>query len=250
MAQIDRSFIGEGIPYGRAYQTQDPLLDMGNCDAFGISFATDRQTLPNYRGGGGNRNVRERVTDVTSTVGLYDLTDTNLARITRSTIQSIAAGVVTDEAATAAGVEGELIPFKNLPDLTAPVTVKTAGGEALVAGTDYLLTAHGLLRTSGSAITEAGVLLTYTKLKASALQILNGSPVELEIFIAGLNDAQSGEPYSLHLRRVKFGMLSEIPVFGQDYLKLEGPAELLADPLVISNDISKFCEMVILDKAA
>ncbi|TBV01262.1 hypothetical protein DNK34_21510 [Pseudomonas dryadis] len=119
-----------------------------------------------------------------------------------------------------------------------------------LAGTDYLLTPHGILRTETSGITSAGVLLTYTKLAASALQLLNGSPVELEIFIAGLNDAQSGEPYSLHLRRVKFGMLSELPVFGQEYLKLEGPAELLADPTVLSNDISKFCEMNIVSKAA
>lgn len=250
MAQIDRSFIGEGIPYARAYQSQDPLLDMGNCDSFSISFASDRQTLPNFRGGGGNRNVRERVTDVTSTIGLYDLTPTNLARITRSTIQNFAAGVVADEPAVAGGVEGEMIPFKHLPDLTKPVTVKTTGDEELVAGTDYLLTPHGIIRTANSKITAAGVLINYTREAASAVQILNGSQVELEIFIAGLNDAQSGEPYSLHLRRVKFGLLSELPVFGQEYLKLEGPAELLADPQVITTDISKFCVMNMLNKAA
>lgn len=248
MAQHDRSFIGEGIPYGRPYQSQDSLLDMGNCDVFNISFSTDRKTLPNFRGGGGNRNVRERVSDVTSTIGLYDLTATNLARITRSTVKPIAAGAVTDEAAIAGGVEGELIPFKHLPDLTKQVTVKTAADAELVAGTDYLLTPHGILRTAGSLITAAGVKLTYTRLKTSAVQLLNGSQVELEIFIAGLNDAQSGEPYTLHLRRVKFGMLQELPVFGQDYMKLTGPAELLADPTVISNDISKFCEMNLVDK--
>ncbi|SDF22465.1 hypothetical protein [Phytopseudomonas seleniipraecipitans] len=250
MSQVDRSFIGEGIPYARAYQSQDSLLDMGNCDAFNIAFTNNRQTLPNFRGGGGNRNVRERVTDVTATIGLYDMPETNLARITRSTVQAIAAGIVTDEPATSGGVQGELIPFKYLPDLTAEVTVKTAAGEPLVAGNDYLLTPHGLLRTAISDIDATGVLLTYTKRASSALQLLNGSPVELEIVIAGLNDAQSGEPYSLHLRRVKFGMLASLPVFGQEYLKLEGPAELLADPLVLSNDISKFCQMDIVSKAA
>lgn len=250
MAQIDRSFIGEGIPYARAYQSQDPLLDLGNCDVFNIGFTTNRQTLPNFRGGGGNRNVREQVTDVTSTIGLYDLTATNLARVTRSTIQAIAAGEVAEEALACAGVLGEMIPFKHLPDLSAPVTVVTASDETLVAGTDYLLTPHGLLVTADSAITAAGVKATYTRLKSSAVQMLNGSQVELEIFIAGLNDAQSGEAYSLHLRRVKFGLLTEMPVFGQEYLKLEGPAELLADATVISNDISKFCVMQLLDKAA
>ena len=89
MAQIDRSFIGEGIIYARAYQSQDPLLDIGNCDAFNISFTSDRQTLRNFRGGGGNRNVREIVTDVTSTIGMYDMTATNLARSLRFVLQAL-----------------------------------------------------------------------------------------------------------------------------------------------------------------
>lgn len=96
MAQIDRSFIGEGIPYARLYQTQDPLIDIGNCDTYNISFTTDRQTLRNYRGGGGNRNVREQVTDVISTIGMYDMTATNLARVTRSTVTAVIAGTVAD----------------------------------------------------------------------------------------------------------------------------------------------------------
>lgn len=250
MAQIDRSFIGEGIPYARLYQTQDPLIDIGNCDTYNISFTTDRQTLRNYRGGGGNRNVREQVTDVISTIGMYDMTATNLSRVTRSTVTSIAAGTVTDELRISAGVEGELIPLKHLPDLGQSVTVKTAADAELQAGVDYLLTPHGLIVTAGSNIDDTGVKVSYTKLKSSAVQMLNGSQVELEMFIAGLNDAQSGEPYTLHLKRVKFGLLSELPVFGQEYLRLEGPAELLADPLVTATDLSKFCEMNLVDKAA
>jgi len=250
MTQIDRSFIGEGIPYARAYQTQDPLIDVGNCDAFNISFTSNRQTLPNYRGGGGNRNVRYQVTDVAASIGMFDMTATNLARVTRSTVKAVAAGTVTDELRISAGVEGELIPLKHLPDLSQPVTVKTAGDTALEAGKDYLLTPHGLIVTAGSNIDDTGVKISYTKLKSSAVQLLNGSQVELEMFIAGLNDAQSGEPYTLHLKRVKFGLLSELPVFGQEYLRLEGPAELLADPLVTATDLSKFCEMNLVDKAA
>ncbi|MGF6695220.1 hypothetical protein M2318_005321 [Metapseudomonas resinovorans] len=250
MSLIDRSFIGEGIIYGRQYQSQDALLPFGNCDAFNLRFATDRKTLANFMGGGGNRNVRERPTDVTGAIGMYDLTPTNIARVTRSTIKAIAAGTVTDEALACEAIEGELIPFKHLPDLSVAVTVKTASDTALVAGTDYLLTPHGVIVTGSSAITSAGIKATYTKLKASAVQMLNGSQVEMELFIAGLNDAQSGEPYSLRVRRAKFGMLQEFPVLGQDYVKLDGPVELLADPLVVATDISKFCEMTLLDKAA
>lgn len=250
MSQVDRSFAGEGIIYARAYQSNDPLLDIGNCDTFNISFQTNRTTLPNYRGGGGNRNVREVVSDVTAQIGMYDLTAENVARVTRATITDVAAGAVANEVLTCAGVEGELIPFKYLPDLTVAPVIKTAADAALVAGTDYLLTPHGIIVTANSDITNAGIKASYTKQAASALQLLNGSQVELEFFIAGLNDAQSGEPFSLRPRRAKLGLISELNVFGQEYIKLDAGAELLADPLVIDPGISKFCEMQLIKKVA
>ncbi|MEK8080705.1 phage tail tube protein [Pseudomonas sp. XK-1] len=250
MPQIDRSFAGEGIIYARAYQSADPLLDIGNCDTFNLSFTTNQTKLPNYRGGGGNRNTREVVTDVVAAIGMYDLTATNVARVTRATVTAVAAGVVTAEVLACAGVEGELIPFKNLPDLSVAPVIVTAADAALVAGTDYLLSPHGIIVTAGSAITVVGIKATYTKLAADAMQLLNGSQVELEFYIAGLNDAQSGEPFSLRPRRAKLGLINQLNVFGQEYIKLEANAELLADPLVISNDISKFCEMQMVNKAA
>lgn len=248
MPQVDRSFIGEGIIYARAYQSTDPLLDIGNCDTYNLSFATNRTTLPNYRGGGGNRNVRELVTDVTATIGMFDITSTNLARVTKAKIVEVAAGAVTAEVLACNGVEGELIPFKHLPDMTAPVTLVTAADAALSAGQDYLLTPHGVVVTAGSLITDAGIKATYTKLKSSAVQMLAGSQVELELFIAGLNDAQSGEPFALRAHRVKFGLASEIPVLGQEYLRLEAPAELLSDDRIVATGISKFCQMDLVQK--
>ena len=340
MAQQDRSFIGEGIIYARRYQTNDPLIDIGNCDVFNISFATDRQTLPNFRGGGGNRNVRERITDVTATIGMYDLTPDNIARATRSNVAQVAAAAVSNEALRIGGVAGELVPFATLPDLSQPVTITRAGtltasseaalgnagngtlgslsvttaaageysvvltseteftvagpddieigtgtvgtqfsagglvfkltagdtafdaddgftitvaqgaGGAAEAGVDYQLTPHGIIIPAGSALTAAGATVSYTSLKAAVIHMLTASQIELEIYIAGLNDAQTGEPYSLRARRVKMGITSELTALGQEYLKLEVGAELLADPLVTDPGISKFCEMVVVNKAA
>ncbi|WP_313128153.1 phage tail tube protein [Stutzerimonas nitrititolerans] len=250
MAQQDRSFVGEGIIYARAYQSNDALIDIGNCDVFNLAFQTERATLRNFRGGGGNRNVREQVTDVTATIGMYDITAVNLARVTRASVKDVLAGEVTAEVLTCKGIEGELIPFKNLPDLSAPVTLVTAADEALAAGTDYLLTPHGIIVIGSGLITDEGIKATYTKQATSVIHMLAGSQVELELYIAGLNDAQSGEPWALRPRRVKFGLISELPVFGTEYLKLEASAELLADPLVTATDISKFCEMHMVKKTA
>ncbi len=250
MSQIvDRSFIGEGVIWGRAYQSQDALLPFGNCDSFNLRYATDRKALPNFMGGGGNRNVRERVTDITAGIGMYDLTSTNIARVTRSTIKDVAAGAVANEVISCEGIEGELIPFKHIPDLSVPPTLKTAADVDLVAGTDYILSPHGVIVTSGTSITSAGIKASYTRKATSEVHMLNGSQVELELFIAGLNDAQSGEPFSLKVNRAKFGMLQEFPVLGQDYVKLDGPCEILADPLVTATDLSKFCTLTQLKAA-
>lgn len=243
MAQVDRSFVGEGIIYARAYQSQDALLDIGNCDTFNLSYQTNRTTLPNFRGGGGNRNVRERITDVTAAIGMYDLTPANVARVTRSLVTAVPTTAIVDEPLACGGVVGELIPFKYLPGMdTAPV-LKTAGDEALEAGTDYLLNPHGIIVMSTVNITSAGVKASYTPRGSSVLQMMTAPAVELEIYIAGLNDAQSGEPFSLRPRRVKLGVVSQLQVLGQEYLKLEAPGELLADDTVVASDISKFCAM-------
>lgn len=247
MAQIDRSFVGEGVAYARLYQSQAALMDIGNCDTFNIGFATNRTTLPNFRGGGGNRNVRESVTDVTATIGMYDITPTNLARVVRGTIKDVAATAVVDEPLVSAGEVGELIPFANLPNTDEAITIKTVDDPAvsLVAGTDYQLVPHGIIVKDASKFTAAGITASYTPLPASVIQMLTAGQVELEIYIAGLNDAQSGEPFNIRARRVKFGLISELPVFGTEYLRLEAPAELLADDLVTDPGISKFCEMTL-----
>ena len=250
MAQVDRSFIGEGIVYARVYGSQGAFLDIGNCDTFTLSYATETRELRNYRGGGGNRNVKEQVSGVTAELGMYDLTAENIARVTNSSIAQVTAVAITNEPLTAGGVIGELIPFKHLPDTTKTVVIKTVGGSpaTLEAGTDYTLTPHGIIVKS-AAITVAGVTADYTPLKATALHMLAGSPVELELYVAGLNDAQSGEPFALRPRRVKFGLTSELPVFSQEYVRLASTVSLLADDLVQGAGISKFCQMDMVDKA-
>src|SRR5690554_1899587 len=183
MAQIDRSFVGEGVAYARLYQSQSPLLDIGNCDTFSIGFTTNRTTLPNFRGGGGNRNVRESVTDVTATIGMYDITPTNLARVVRGTITEVETTAVTDEALACAGVVGELIPFANLPDTDKTVTIKTVDVPAvtLVAGTDYQLAAHGIIVKDATQISAAVLSVSYNPLPAIVVQMLTAGQAELEL---------------------------------------------------------------------
>lgn len=248
VVQHDKSLIGEGIIRLRKYGSQGPLIDIGNSDAFNLSFSVEKRTLKNFRGGGGNRNVKEIVGDVTAALGLYDLTAENIARALKGSTVAITADPITDELLVCGGVINEFVPFANIPDTSATVTVVDAAAapEALEAGTDYVLNPHGLTILSNK-ITAAGVKVSYTPKVGSAIHLLAGSGQEWEIHIAGLNDAQSGAPYAVRIHRAKFGLSSEFALLSQDYTKLSPPLEILADDTVTGEGISKFVRMDIVD---
>lgn len=236
----DASLIGYGDIFSRAYQTQKGLLPWGNTSELKIAHTEDQQTLPNYITGAGNRNVTSRVTGVTASFTLYDVNARNLALVGRGTIHGVAAGEVTGEVHICEAVPGELVPFDNLPDLSAPVTIVTADDTALEPGTDYLLTPYGIQITSGTTITSAGIKASYTKLKADVVEMLTTSQVELECYFAGLNAAQGGAPTPARLRRFKVGLVQEIQLSGTAYAAYQVTGELLADPLVTASDMSQF----------
>lgn len=242
VTQQDFSFIGEGIVYyARAYGSTDSYVDLGNVDELGLAFAIEKKELKNFRGGG-NRNVRESVNSISSAISMYDLTAGNLALVTNSVITDVVDTAITAEACTAGGQEGELIAFRYMPDLSKAITVKTAADVELKQGVDYDLTKHGIT-SKGAKITAAGVLVDYTPLKSTALYMLAGSAQTLELMIMGLNDAQSGTPYTVRIHKAKFGLTQSLPFFSQEYAKLQATIEVLADDTKTGSGISKFCEM-------
>lgn len=248
VVQHDKSLIGEGIIRLRKYGSQGPLIDIGNCDTFNLGFSVEKRELKNFRGGGGNRNVKEIVGAVTAALGLYDLTAGNIARALKGNSVAVVADAITDELVVCGGVIDEFVPFANIPDTSESVTVADASVSAtpLVAGTDYILNPHGLTVLS-EKITAAGIKVSYTPRAGSAIHLLAGSGQEWEIHIAGLNDAQSGAPYAVRIHRAKFGLTSEFALLSQDYTKLTPPLEILADDLITAEGISKFVRMDIVD---
>lgn len=243
MTVQDASLIGFGELFSRRYQTQQALLPWGNTTDLKISHTEEEQKLRNFITGAGNRNSTSQVTGVTCSFTAYDINPRNLALVGRGTIKGVAAGAVVDEPQSCEGVPGELIPFDNLPDLTVAPVIKTAADGALEPGDDYLLTPYGIQVTSNSAITVAGVKCSYTKLKADVVQMLTTSAADLEIYVAGLNSAQSGAPMPARLRRMKVGLVQEIQLTGTSYAALQVTGELLADPLVTASDMSQFYEL-------
>lgn len=226
----DASLIGFGDLFSRAYQTQKALLPWGNTTELKVGHTEEEVVLPNYITGVGNRNSNSRITGVTCSFTLYDPNPRNMALIGRGTVRGVAVGEVTEEIHICEGVPGELIPFDELPDPTAPITIVDAEDGALAPGEDYLVTPYGIQVTSGSKITTVGIKASYTKLKADVVEMLTTSQVELECYFAGLNAAQGGAPTPARLHRLKVGLVQEISLSGTAYAAYNVTGQLLSDP--------------------
>ena len=120
------------------------------------------------------------------------------------------------------------------------LTITVAAGDAMEAGIDYLLTAYGLQITAGSRIGAGGIQADYSRVEASVVEVFKAAAVEQTMHFAGLNDAQSGEPYDATLHRVKFKTIAELPLAGTDYVGLAVTFECLQDYTRTGDELSQF----------
>jgi hypothetical protein len=129
------------------------------------------------------------------------------------------------------------------------------GTTALVAGTDYDLTASGFqvaddgkLRWSvlGEPITAA-----YTSHEAVEIHSLTQAGVEWEVFLEGLNKSDSGNPATIHFPRVTFSPTAGLDLIGErEYQQAEIVATVLRDPAVTSLTESAFFTVKMVRQAA
>lgn len=328
----DRSFIGVGVFGDKPYQAQRGFLEWGNSHTLALQHTTEQRNLPNYRTGIGNNNSQSRVTAVTGSFTLHDVTPANLALLLNAKVVSVAAGAVSGEKHPVGGLPRELIVFRNLVDTTAPVTLtvqsKSIAAEAVLGntgdgaidsqslavstaaagtytvtltgatefvvtdsaaetlgtgtvgtpfntggitflleegsipfaendaftltvtegagspgeqGVDYIVTQYGIQLTEQTAFPAGEITVSYTKLAADVTEVLaRANPGERTMHFAGMNDAQSGEPFDITLHRVKLNVIAELPISAPDYAALSVSFELLQDTTRVGSDLSQF----------
>ena len=243
MSTIDRSFIGAGSINIQPYDESAPLMPVGNVSEFTFSFEEDRKELKNYLGGGGNRNVLSRVSSITASIVASDFTADNISLALRGGVTEATTTPVTDEILPSHGVEGELIPFNKLPDLSQPVTVKDSTDTALVVAVDYELTKSGIKVLAGGSIDDQGVTVGYTPLAANMVQALVESGREFVLFMEGLNDAQEGLPFNIRVHRVKFSPAQNLGFISDDFASINLQLDVLADMSISGNGLSPFMQI-------
>ena len=240
---IDYSFIGAGSVHIQPYDKSAPLLPMGNIGEFAFSFEEEKKEQKNFLGGGGLRNVLSRISGITASIKAYDFTPANIALALRAGIDAVGAAPVTGEEIAAHGVDGDLIPFRFIPDLTQTITVKDSTDATLVLGTDYSLTKAGIRVMDGSGIDKETLSVDYTPIAGNAIQALVQSGKEFSLFMEGLNDAQEGRPFTIRVHRVKFSPVQNLGFISDDFAEIPLAMDILADPLITGSGLSPFMQL-------
>lgn len=224
--QVQVPFIGSGIIYYKG-------RDIGNCSSAEITYDIDKKTLPNYRGGGGNAAVLERITSVTLAVGITSLNASNLALLNAGTISSITGSTVTDEALTVTALD-RLLRVQHIIDTAGATTIKTAADVLIPAmhsvnnTPNYIVSSAGITIPAGSEVSAADeIKISYTVPAGYLLQALVSYGEEGDIVIEGLNDV-NGKKHVIDAWRWKPSPTG-LSAIGTEFADVTVTGELLSD---------------------
>lgn len=231
------SYFGAGIVYinGR---------DVSNASGVTFTFNTEDNSIPNYRGGGGNYASRSRISDVNLGITLYDFSDENLALALRGSSTAVTATTVSSEALTS--VDGGLSATEFMLDVDQTVTVTGSGGTpTYVVDTDYTVTASGILTVTGGSIGDGTAIeVSYTKKAGSTIEALINSGTEVSIVVDLKNEAESDKPYTIKIHRFKPSPAENLSVIGDDYGNFTLTGEVLQDSTITATGKSKFFQVL------
>ena len=224
--RVEVPFIGSGVIYYKG-------RDIGNCSSANITYDLDKKTSPNFRGGGGNSAVLERITAVNLSIGITSLNASNLALLNAGTVTTVAGSTVADEEMIVSAVD-RLLRVDHMIDTAQPVTLKTAADAAIPAlhsteGTpNYTFTAAGIIIPAGSEVlAQDEIKVSYSVPAGYLLQALLAFGEEGDVVIDGLNDVD-GKKHVIDCWRWKPSPTG-LSAIGTEFADVEVAGELLSD---------------------
>lgn len=238
MATTQENYIGSGICYlnGR---------DIGNVTAAAFSIDQETKEKANLRGGGGNIASLTRISSIKLALTMDSFNNDNLAVALRGQVDVEASEAITAELVTA--VVPGLGQTAKMIDTAQSYSVTDNADGALTEGTDYEITAAGVIAIDGGGITDGDTIkVTYQSKAASALEAMVSSGQEFKFVLDGLND-HNGKPSVVTAFRFKPSPTSGLDLIGEDYADFQVEGELLADTTIQAAGKSKFFRRVYAD---
>jgi hypothetical protein len=237
MPVTEKSFLGIATVWVRPYGSKLARRAVGNVTKAVLKENISQIKEPDFRraGGGTNRRV-DRVESVALSMTWMSWEAANVALAIGGTASDVVANAaIVDEVAV--GFRGSLVRLAHPPTAIAAVK-NSAGSSTYVPGTDYQVTAAGLLIPDGSAIVDpvvtngvpaANLKVSYSSPAYSRIEAATKTSTELEVLIEGLNEADSLKPVLIDAWRVSLPPAAELALLGTAMGELTFEAELLKD---------------------
>lgn len=225
------------------------FFDHGNCSVFSPSFTEEEKSLANFRdAAGGKADSFKRIDTVSLAITMHEFRADNLALLTWGTTAAKNATAIVDEAGGNYN-PGAFVPTKRVLDTTVAPVVKK--GAATVNTADYVVSAGGITFITGTPATAglvAGddITIAYTPKAGDDVQALVSGAPEVSIFLEGIN-ANTNRWSIGRFWRCKLGVLSELPMIGEDFASFQLTAEVLKDETVNGVGQSQFFELELAD---
>jgi hypothetical protein len=236
------SYIGKGSFSARVKGAAAGMLPLGNVSAANVRVTEDKKELLDYQSaGGGQANALRRIQTVELGLTLRDFTADNIAKALFGAASVVAAATGVTE--TVVGYEDALTPLGKA-GITNLVVKDVTDVTTYVAGTDYDLVRSGLWVRAGGAITSGDTLhLTYDHPAQNVVEALVNSGLEYEVFLDGLNEAQSGKAVAIRFHRLRFGPVADWGLIADEYGELALTADLLKDTTIVTAGLSQYMKV-------
>lgn len=236
------SYIGKGSFYARVKGASAGMLPLGNVSAANVRVTEDKKELLDYQSaGGGQANALRRIQTVELGVTLRDFSAENIAKALFGSASVVAAA--TGVAETVTGYHDTLVPLGKA-GISNLVVKDQTDTTTYTAGTDYDLVRSGLWVYSTGAITDGQVLhLTYDHPAQNVVQALVNAGLEYEVFLDGLNEAQSGRAVAINFHRLRFGPVADWGLIADDYGEIALTGDLLKDTTITTAGLSQYLKV-------
>ena len=147
LTSTTRGYMGKGPLYIKKRGASEAPIAIGNTKTLSYKIDTERKARIDYQNaGGGELDVQERITAVGGEMTVDDFKPDNIARALRGSVDTIAAGAVTNEAVSLFGGSKAFLAYIPDPAQSVVVTVATypawAGNTARAVGYKIVVAAH------------------------------------------------------------------------------------------------------------
>jgi len=239
----EKSYVGKGSFSARVKGAAAGMLPLGNVSAANVRITEEKKNLLDYQSaGGGDANAFRRIQSVELGLTMRDFTGDNIAKALFGSASVIAAATGATESVV--GYEEALTPLAKA-GITNLVVKDVTDTTTYVAGTDYDLLRSGLWVYAAGAIANASTLhLTYDHPAQNVVEALVNSGLEYEVFLDGLNEAQSGKAVSIRFHRLRFGPIADWGLISDDYGEIALTGDLLKDSTITTSGLSQYMKVI------